>query len=115
MLVDHENPGIDTNFNILSDIFTEIWAKIGFYVMAAINHLRRKYLSPKNSILFLCDEDEFVENHQNKINSVAIFLTSNSNFTGLQEDVGLFMNKQLLLNIYITNGSVKYFNVEHYN
>ena len=52
--------------------------------MAAITRLRRKFLSPENSILFLCDEDEFVEDHQSKINSVAIFLTSNSNFTGLR-------------------------------
>ena len=55
--------------------------------MAGINRLRRKFLSPKNYIIFLCDEDEFVEDHQNKINCVAIFFTSNSNFTGLQEDV----------------------------
>ena len=83
MLVDHENLGIDTNLNFLSVIFTEIWAKRRFYVMAAINRLRRKFLIPENSILFLCDEDEFVEDHQSKINSVAIFSTSNSNFTGL--------------------------------
>ena len=83
MLVDHENLGIDTNLNLLSLIFTEIWAKIGFHVIAAINRLRRKFLDPEISILFLCDEDEFVEDHQSKINYVAIFLTLNSNFTGL--------------------------------
>ena len=54
--------------------------------MAAMNCLQRKFLSPENSILFFCDEDKFVEDHQSKINSVAIFLTSNSNFTGYIRD-----------------------------
>ena len=54
--------------------------------MAAINCLQRKFLSPENSILLFCDEDKFVEEHQSKINYVAIFLTSNSKFTGYIRD-----------------------------
>ena len=52
MLVDHENLGIDTNLNLLAVISTEIWAKIEFYVMAAINRCGDISWAPKTLYFF---------------------------------------------------------------
>ena len=37
--------------------------------------LAEKIPEPRKLYTLICDEDEFVEDHQSKINSVAIFLT----------------------------------------